>query len=530
MSRASSRACAPDRAGSFFRRDTEREADDAMKGIHPLHSQGRRARAASLVALLSASMLAGCAVGPDFLRPKAPAVDGYTAQPLPEKTASASTAAGEAQAFALGRDIPGQWWTLFHSEPLNRLVEQSLAANPDIRAGEAALRQARENLYADQGSYYPSVDAQASATRERTPGALQGRSGATTFNLYRASIDVSYSLDLFGAERRLVEADRAQAEFQGFQLEATYLTLSSNVVALAVQEASLREQIAATEDIIKSESEQLDVVRRQFQLGAVARADVLAQEAALAQTRATLPNIQKQLAQTRNQLAALAGRFPSQEIEQSFRFADLTLPQDLPVSLPSQLVDQRPDIRAREALLHAASAEVGIATANQLPQISLSASYGTAATRPGSLFGANSGLWSIGAGILQPIFRGGTLEHEKKAAVAAYDQAAAQYQSTVLQAFQNVADALRGLESDADAVRAQAEAERSASDSLALSRDQYHNGAISYVTLLNADRTYQQARISLVQAQATRYADTVALFQALGGGWWNRADTVAAGQ
>ena len=516
-----------------IRRRTDRKADDAMKASSPLHRDGgRKGKASLLTVLLSATLLAsGCAVGPDFLRPKAPDVTGYTPEPLAEKTASASTTAGEAQAFALGRDIPGQWWTLFRSEPLNRLVEQSLKANPDIRAAEAALRQARENLYAEQGSLFPSVDGQLLAERQRITGATQGRVGTiTTFNLYRASVDVSYALDLFGGERRLIEAQAAQAEYQGFQLEATYLTLSSNVVALAVQEASLREQIAATEDIIKAQTEQLDVVRRQFDLGAVSRADVLAQEASVAQTRATLPGIQKQLAQTRNQLAALAGRFPSEDIEQSFHFSDLQLPQELPVSLPSQLVEQRPDIRAREALLHAASAQVGVATANQLPQITLTGSFGTAATKANQLFTANSGIWSVGAGLLQPIFRGGTLEHEKQAAIAAYDQAAAQYQSTVLQAFQNVADSLRALQSDADAVRAQAEAERSAADSLAISREQFGNGAISYVTLLNADRTYQQARINLVQAQATRYADTVALFQSLGGGWWNRADAVASGR
>ena len=501
-----------------------------MNGDSPQQYHGVRTRKLALLAtLLSATFLASCTVGPDFQRPKSPDVKGYTADSLPASTASAATTGGDAQSFAVGRDIPGQWWTLFHSDPLNALVEQSLKNSPDLRAAEAALRQARENLYAEQGSLFPSVDAKAAASRQRVSGATQGRNTSTTFNLYQASVDVSYSLDLFGGERRLIEAQAAQAEYQQYQLEAAYLTLSANVVALAVQEASLREQIASTEDIIKSESDQLNLVRRQFELGAVSRAEVLTQEAQLAQTRATLPNLQKQLAQTRNQLAALAGRFPSQEIEQSFKLADLKLPTELPVSLPSQLVEQRPDVRARESLLHAASAEVGVATANQFPQISLDASYGFAATRTGSLFNTGSQVWSLGGSVLQPIFRGGTLEHEKKAAVAAYDQAAAQYQSTVLQAFRNVADALRALTSDAEAVRASTDAAQSASDSFALSQEQYKNGAINYLILLNADRAYQQARIALVQAQATRYADTVALFQALGGGWWNRTDTVAAG-
>ena len=502
-----------------------------MIGESPEQYRVVRMRAAPLLmALASAALLASCTVGPDFLRPKLPDAKGYTAEPLPAATASAAAADGEAQSFVVGRDIPGQWWTLFHSDPLNALVEQSLKANPDLRAAEAALRQARENLYAEQGSLYPSVAAKAGVSRERVSGATQGRpSTSSTFNLYKASVDVSYSLDLFGGERRLIEVQAAQAEYQQYQLEAAYLTLSANVVALAVQEASLREQIAATEDIVKSENDQLSLVRRQFELGAVSRAEVLSQEAQLALTRATLPNLQKQLAQTRNQLTALAGRFPSQEIEQSFKLADLKLPTELPVSLPSQLVEQRPDIRARESLLHAASAGIGVATANQFPRITLDASYGIAATRTGNLFNANSQVWSLGAGVLQPIFRGGTLEHEKQAAIAAYDQAAAQYQSTVLQAFRNVADALRALTSDAQAVSASADAAQSAFDSLALSQDQFKNGAINYLTLLNADRAYQAARINLAQAQATRYADTVALFQSLGGGWWNRSDAVAAG-
>ncbi|MGE5537527.1 MAG: efflux transporter outer membrane subunit [Gemmatimonas sp.] len=481
---------------------------------------------ASAAGVLALSV-AGCAVGPDFARPKAPEVAAYTKDAVPEKTMVAPGVAGEPQAFVSGRDLPYQWWTLFRSEPLNRLVTEALGGSPDVRAAEAALRQARELYYAEQGGLLPTVDANVAASRQRVSGAAQGRPGSTTFNLYRASIDVTYGLDVFGGERRLIEAQAAQAEFQQYQLEAAYLTLSSNVVGLAIQEASLREQVAATQDILKAQTDQLEVVRRQFDLGAVSRADVLAQEANVAQTRATLPGLAKQLAQTRNQLTVLAGRFPSEEVEQSFRFADLTLPLELPVSLPSRLVDQRPDIRAREALLHSASAQIGVATANQLPQLTLDASFGTTAVRPGSLFKPASRVWSLGGSLLQPIFEGGRLEHEKQAAIAAYDQAEAQYQSAVLTAFQDVANALRALQSDADALAAQAEAERSAQDSLALAREQFNSGAISYLTLLNADRTYQQARISRVQAQAARYADTVALFQALGGGWWNRSDAAS---
>lgn len=481
-------------------------------------------------ASMAMMLLAGCTVGPDFERPPAPDVSGYAPEPLEAQTVSASIAGGEVQRFVEGQDIPGQWWTLFRSPALNNLIEEAFKANPDLQAAQAALRQAQENLYAGEGAYYPTVTANGSATRQQSNPAQQGiKNGSTNiFTLYNASVGVSYVLDVFGGTRRQVESLAAQAENQRFQLEASYLTLTSNVVTAAVNEASLRGRIAATQDIIQAETEQLDVVRRQFELGGASKADVLAQESTLAQTQATLPPLQRQLAQQRNQLMALIGRFPSQDKGEIFELSDLQLPQELPVSLPSQLVEQRPDVRAAEAQLHQASAEVGVATANMLPQFTLSADAGTAALELGSLFGPGSALWSLAAAVSQPIFQGGTLLHRKRAAVAAFDQAAAQYRGTVLSAFQNVADALRALQSDAEALAAQVAAERSAADSLALSREQFRAGAITYLSLLNAEQTYQQARINLVQAQAARYADTAALFQALGGGWWNRTDVATS--
>jgi NodT family efflux transporter outer membrane factor (OMF) lipoprotein len=473
-------------------------------------------------------LVAGCAVGPDFERPAAPDVAGYTPETLAAQTASADVQGGDAQRFVSDRDIPGEWWTLFGSKPLDDLIKQALAANPDLEAAQAALRQAHENVRAEESSFFPSVDANASAARQRiNVGSFGGSSSSTIFNLYDASVNVSYNPDVFGGTRRQVESLVAQAEDQRFQLEATYLALTSNIVTAAVQEASLRGQIEATEQIIKDESAQLDVLRQQFALGGASRADVLAQEATLRQTQATLPPLQKQLAQQRNRLTALAGKFPSQEVEERFDLAAIQLPVDLPVSLPSKLVAQRPDIRSAEALVHSASAEIGVATANQLPQITLSASYGTEALTIGSLFTPGTAVWSIAGAVAQPLFDAGQRLHQKRAAVAAFDQAAAQYRSTVLTAFQNVADSLRALQSDADALQAQLAAERSAADSLNIAREQYRVGAISYLTLLNAQTTYQEARIALVQAQANRYADTAALFVALGGGWWNRGDVAA---
>jgi NodT family efflux transporter outer membrane factor (OMF) lipoprotein len=481
--------------------------------------------ARSVFAAAALALLAGCAVGPDFHRPVPPDTTGYTAEPLPAETAHAEVHGGEAQRFAAGEDIPGQWWTLFHSAPLNALIERALKANPDVAAAQASLRQAKENVYAGEGAFFPSVDGDLSATRERGSGATFGAKGPVSiFGVSTAAVSVSYPLDVFGGTRRQVESLEAQAEFQRFQLEATYLTLTSNVATAAIEESSLRAQIAATREIIDAESKELEVLQQQLELGGAAKTAVLAQAATLAQARATLPPLEKQLAQVRDQLAALTGRFPADQPAERFELASMELPEKLPVSLPSVLVEQRPDVRASEAQLHSASAQIGVAVANMLPQLTLTGQMGAAATPISSLFGPGTGIWSLGAGLVQPLFHGGELLHQKRAAEAAFDRAAAQYRSTVLAAFQNVADTLRALESDANALNAQLTSERSAADSLDLAREQFQLGAISYLSLLTAEQTYQQARIGLVQAQASRFADTAALFQALGGGWWNRAD------
>ena len=482
-------------------------------------------RTATLRAITIALAVAGCTVGPDFLRPAAPTDTGYTPEPLATKTASINARGGEAQVFVPDRDIPGEWWTLFGSEPLNRLIEQSLHANPDLDAAQAALRQAQENVYAGEGALFPNANVALQAQRQLFSGAEFGQPNVhSTFSLVTPTLNVAYAPDVFGGTRRQIESLQAQTEYQRFQLEATYLTLTSNVVVAAVQEASLRGQIAATQDIIKDQAQQLNLIRERFNLGGASQADVLTQQAQLAQTRATLPPLQKQLAQTRNQLTALAGQLPAHETSETFNLDSMHLPEDLPVSLPSQLVEQRPDVRAAQAQLHSASAEIGVATAKQLPQFTITAALGTAAAGFSNLFAPSSGIWSIAGGVTQTLFDAGTLLHKKRAAVAAFEQTAAQYRSTVIKACQNVADTLRALQSDADSLVAQSAAERSAFASLDLARRQYQLGAIDYLTLLNAQRTWQQARINLVQAEANRYADTAALFQALGGGWWHRTD------
>ena len=468
--------------------------------------------------------LAGCTLGPDFVRPEVAADAGYSTHNLTITARADLDAGGAAQRLIAGMDIPGQWWTLFRSPELNALVEEALRANPDISAAQAALRQANEQVYVDQASLFPVLNGNLSKTRQKVSGTTSGTASSPILTLSSASLSVSYAPDVFGGTRRQIESSTAQAEYQRFQLEATYLTLSTNVVNTAVSLASLRDQIAATGQIIQLQSDQLDLLQAQRRLGAIADTDVLTQQTALAQTRATLAPLQKQLAQTRNQLMAYLGRFPNQDKGERFNLASLHLPQELPVSLPSAIVEQRPDVRSAQAQLHEASANIGVAVANQLPQFSITGSLGSTVASGSTLFSAGSGVWSLAGAIAQPLFDAGALEHRKRAAVAAYDQSAAQYRGTVLAAFQDVANALRALEADAEALKQQVAAEQSAQASLALVQAQYRLGAVAYINLLTAQQTYQNTVLSRVQAQAVRYSDTAALFQALGGGWWNRSD------
>lgn len=481
--------------------------------------------------LATVLLVAGCAVGPNFKRPPAPQTDSYTAAPLPPRTLASAGPGGNAQTLNYGADIPGQWWTLFHSTKLNDLVERSLRASPDAAAAQAALREAHENYLAQTGSLFPALDGSANGTREKVSGASFGdpQLGSFLYEIFNASVNVSYTLDVWGGVRRSVEAAGAQTDYQRFQLEATYLSLSANVVTTAIQEASLRAQVEATQQIIEADRKQLSTVQQQLNLGGVSRLDVLTQQTQLANELASLQVLQKQLEQNRDLLAVLVGRLPSDQPEATFRLDDLTLPADLPLSVPSRLVSQRPDVRAYEALLHQASAQIGVATANMLPQITITGQFGDTSTQFSDLLKSSSNVWSIGGGISQPLFHGGALLHKRRAAVAAYDQAAAEYQSTVLTAFRNVADALHAVNSDAATLDQQNVATQAAGDALDIARKRYAAGSISPLDLLVVERTYWQARIAQLQAQAARYADTAALFQALGGGWWNRPAGTGSG-
>lgn len=469
---------------------------------------------------LLVALLAGCAVGPDFKKPDAPHAAAFTRDAFPSVTTSAPTTVGQSQRFLPGAELPEDWWRLFESTELNALVQESFKANPTVEAAQAALRQAHAMVKAQRGNYLPKVTAGYTPTRGRA-------SGESPLTLHTAQVSVGFTPDVFGGNRRAVEALMASADVQRFALEATYLTLATNVVSTAVEQASVREQIAATQSIIEANNRSLRILRRQFELGYAAGVDVALGESALAQSEQALPDLQKQLEHTRNAMAALLGRLPTEAPEHQFALDGLKLPQELPLSLPSRLVDQRPDVRVAAAELHAASAQIGVASANMLPQFSITAARGGAAAAFGQMFASGNPFWSLAAEVSQTLFAGGTLMYEKRAAQAAFDQAAAQYKEAVIAAFHDVSDTLYALNSDAETLAATVRSERAAQRALSLVQKQLAGGQVDALALMASQQTYQEAVIARVQAQAARLSDTAALFQSLGGGWWQREQKVA---
>ena len=481
---------------------------------------------AGATALAAGIPLTGCAVGPDFRSPAAPEIARYTREPLGSQV---SAAAGSGQRFIEGRDIPQEWWRVYRSPALDALIARSIANNPNLQSALATLRAARQAVYAQEGKFFPFAQANFNPTRQETSGALTPvpASGAGIFNLVTAQLEVAYTFDIWGLNRRTVESLQALADVQRFQVEAAYLTLTSNVVVAAISEASLRAQIEATDQLISANTQMVDILRRQLDAGLANRSEVAAQEASLAQAKATLPPLRKALAQQRDLLAALSGAYPSEGPRETFRLANLHLPSTLPVDLPSHLIEQRPDIRAAEEQLHSASAQIGVATANLLPSFTISANAGFTNTALAHLLAPQNLFWELGANATQTILDGGTLLHQLQGAKDTYQAAAWTYRSTVIGAVQNVADTLRALQNDADAVRSAQEFQRAAKISFDLARQQLQTGNANVLLLLNAQQTYLQADIQLVQAQAARLSDTAALFQALGGGWWNRTEPIA---
>ena len=477
-------------------------------------------------------LAAGCAVGPNFKPPPAPPLAGYVVQPPAATAATPGNSAGAAQRFEPGASIPADWWRLFHSRPLDELIEAALKSNADLQAAQAALRVARENVLAQRGTYFPAVSASMAASRNKQSDLLAPTPNYPSvpnefqYDLFTPELTVSYVPDVFGLNRRTVESLQAQEQSARFQMIAAWTTLTANVVTTAVQAASLREQVHATRRVIDLEKRSLAILQLRFQRGDASGLDVAAQQSQLAQTQASLPALVKQLRQTEHALAALTGRFPSQPPVATLSLSDMHLPEDLPLSLPSTLVAQRPDVRQARANLHAASAQVGIATAQRLPNLQLTADIGSSALAISQVFSSGTGFWGIAASLTAPIFQGGQLLHQERAAKASYVEAAQQYRGTVLTAFQNVADTLAALQEDARALRAAAAAAAAASRTLQLSQLQLHHGYIGVFELLAAEQAYQQAQMTLAQDEANRFADTAALYQALGGGWWHNAGSI----
>jgi NodT family efflux transporter outer membrane factor (OMF) lipoprotein len=497
---------------------------------------------AALRIALPLAILSGCAAGPDFKRPAAPSATSYTVPSLELKTSDTLVSPAETQRFVAEKDIPFDWWTVFQSPQLNTLIERTLKANPNIEAAQAALKQAHENVIAQQGFFYPTVSANYSPSTNKLAGNMGGNSpglqqngdniqstpsSPAYYNFHTAQLSVGYVPDIFGINRRMTESAQAQEEGQRMQLQAAYITLAANVVAAAIQEAGVRAQIDAANAVISINRENLEIMREQLRLGFLSDIDVETQEALLAQAELALPPLDRQLEQTRDLIRALAGNTPNQDVPETFELNSLHLPEELPLSLPSKLVEQRPDVRAAEAQLHSASAQYGVAIANRMPQFMVTANVGGMASSPDWMFASGGTFFNLTGNISQIIFDGGTLKAKSRAAEQALVQVGAQYRSTVITALQNVADTLHAIRTDGVAFKAAAASAHATQNILKLTRKQFQLGYVSYQNLLLAQQNYQLTLVTLAQTQSARLGDTAALYQALGGGWWNHADTLS---
>lgn len=472
------------------------------------------------VAATCSLALSACALSPPYHPPPPPPVKGYTSAPVPAKTVAAPGPGGAVQSFTYGEPVPGEWWRLYQSAQLDRLVGHAFLQSPTLAAAEAKLRQAKAATRANEGIFYPQVNGNLSATRQKNSTAsYSGRGPGNIFSVYNGNVSVTYYPDFFGVNRLIYKGSLAQQDFQRYELEAARLSLAGNIVNAYLGAAGTEAQIAATRAIVQGQQDLLNLIRTQYQVGAAPYLNVVNQEAQLSSAQATLPPLEQSLSQYRHQLAVLAGELPAGFEVRPEELDKLKLPQRIPVSLPADLVRQRPDIRAAEAQLRFANAQVGVAVAQMYPTLSLTGSFGQNSLTVSRFLDSTSNIWSLAANLAAPIFRGGTLEAQKQEAKAAYDATLAQYQQTVLGAFQQVADALRALEHDAQTLRAQARSLQAAQQALALAETSYRAGALDYLSLLTAQVQYQTARIAYVRAQAQRYQDTAALFLALGGDW-----------
>jgi NodT family efflux transporter outer membrane factor (OMF) lipoprotein len=481
--------------------------------------------------------VSSCTVGPEFKRPSTPDAKGYSTQPMYIASESVPVAMGAQQTLNEAADIPFDWWTRFQSQQINTFIDQALKHNPDIESAQASLRQAQEYADAQRGYFFPNIGLSYAPSRNKVAGNLSSSTPGpqangdviqatppqpTYYNFHVAQLTVGFVPDVFGLNRRQVESAESLVEIQKFQLEAAHITLAVHVFAAAVQHAMLHTQIRAMEKIVSTSQEQLDILNKQLKRGYVSGIDLAAQEILLANAKQSLIPLELQLQKNRNLLAALQGRFPDQDFSDDIDLSSLQLPEELPISLPSALVEQRPDVRVAEAQLHYASAQTGVAIANRLPQFNITAAAGGMADTPAWMFKSGGEFFNLSANISDVIFDGGILRARSRAAQAALTQAGAQYRSTVIAAIQNVADTLFTLQADAKIIKAAAESTQAAETTLTINRKQFELGAINYQTLLIAEQSYELAVISLSQAQASRLMDTAALYQSLGGGWWNR--------
>lgn len=471
----------------------------------------------TLALALAAMAAAGCtAVGPDFRRPDAPAVQRYTAEPLKLESAAAGNDA-QAQHLAPGEALAPQWWRLFHSGAVDGIVERALAGNRTLTAAAASLAQAQELANAQAGTLAPQVGLSASAGRQKLGAASLGDFSLPPFTYFAVGPTVSYTLDYTGGERRSVEQQQALAEYRQHQLEAARLAVTGNTLTQALRIASLRAQIATVESLLERDRENLKLVQVAFDAGSVARLDIVSAQTQLAADQTLLPPLRQQLSVARHALAVLMGAAPAAAALPDLDLAELALPMRLPLSVPSELARRRPDILAAEAQLHASTAAVGVAEGNLYPHIDITASAGTQAGVFGHLFDRSAGVFSLAGGLVAPLFDGGTLRAQKRAAVEAMHANAANYEQTVLEAFGQVADSLQALEHGAEELQAHARAQDAARDDVALTRRSYQEGNVGVLQVLDAERRYQQARLGFVRAQGQRYIDTVQLFLALGG-------------
>jgi NodT family efflux transporter outer membrane factor (OMF) lipoprotein len=474
-------------------------------------------RVSSLAVILA--ILGGCSVGPNFVRPAPPDTERYTHELQSQATIAADD---QVQHFTSSNTLNADWWKLFQSKELDAVVNKAIANNPTLQASEASLRQSQDNMRAGYGVFFPQIQAGVGASRQRTSSGQQGsQTSGKIFNLVTLSSTISYAIDVFGGARRSVESLRAQADYQRYENVAAYLMLSANVVNTSIARAAYYEEICTTKQLIKVEKEQLRLTQAQVKAGTSPYANVLTIESLIAANQALLAPLKQNLSQSQHLLATLEGEFPSKADLPDINLNKFSLPIELPVSLPSDLVNQRPDILAAEAQMHVASAKIGVATALMFPSFSLNGTFGTSGTNFGNLTASSGKFWSIGPVATIPLFQGTTLWFGRKAAIDAYQQSRANYRQTVLSAFEQVADSLKALEHDAEGLQAQVEAKKTAQEALKLLQANYHAGLIDYLSVLTADVQYHETNIAYLQAVAQRYQDTVALFVALGGGWWN---------